>query len=47
MTKLTPPLTIDTSGWKNADSISTEESIPYDYGKEVNEKLKSLGAKNA
>lgn len=43
MTKLIPPLTIDTSGWKNADSIPTEESIPYDYGKEVNEKLKSLG----
>ena len=43
MTKLTPPLTIDTSGWKNADSIPTEEALPYDYGKEVNEKLRALG----
>ena len=43
MSNLTPSLTINVSGWKDADSIPTEESIPYDYGKEVNEKLKSLG----
>ena len=43
MTKLTPPLTIDTSGWKNADSIPTEEVLPYDYGKDINEKLAKLG----
>ena len=43
MTKLTPPLTIDVSVFKNKDSIPTEEALPYDYGKEVNEKLKSLG----
>lgn len=29
--------------WKNENSIPTAEFIPYDYGKKVNEKLKSLG----
>ena len=43
MSDSTQPLTIDVSVFKNKDSIPTVESIPYDYGKKVNEKLKSLG----
>jgi hypothetical protein len=41
--ELQPPLTVDVSAWKTAESIPTEEAIPFDYGREVNEKLKSLG----
>lgn len=40
---LKPPLTADVSSWKTAESIPTEEAIPFDYGHEVNKKLKSLG----
>jgi hypothetical protein len=30
--KLQPPLTVDVSVWKTAESIPTEEAIPFDYG---------------